>query len=542
MTSPKLSAWLILWSLLLTAPFADNLFIPLDDRPANRLFVQQLGRVGQPQLTWQTPDRSLLGNLQSPGSCERLSDWAHKLARQGDTAIICSDMWIYGGLVASRSAATRRDQVEERLENLRQLGRKGVKITVIATIARLSLRTSAGEAPYETALANWAAKDGLPTAETLLDSPDPAVLPANVPWPIVKEYLEVRARQSATLKALVSMASQKEIEHLVLGQDDSHRTGIHVEEQARLRAQIIAEKAEKRVKLLSGIDELSMNVLAGLLVQKEGRSPSVRIIYSDPDAATKTPPMESLTLEQMIDDHLALSGARLDNSDRADVDLFIYTPSDKPYVLPGQTQQAPAKAFVKQVQNHMKAKRRVAVADLSLINRMDPFLAQAVLNDLKLPELEGFASWNTPANAVGTVIAQLVCHHLAKTSTWPLSIRLESEKTHQAFLFARMLDDYGYQTLIRDAIKPEAIGLSPYANPLLNEFGPVGLDARLRLIEWAHTLYDSHYQGQKTCLMPQKHSLEFSGLHLEVVLPWTRIFEVEARVDLRLKDTGRPCP
>jgi hypothetical protein len=182
------------------------------------------------------------------------------------------------------------------------------------------------------------------------------------------------------------------------------------------------------------------------------------------------------------------------------------------------------------------------VADLSLVNRADPFLAEAMLRDLPLPELQGFATWNTPANAVGTVIAQLVCHRLAETSPeWTLPQRLESEKTHQAFLFARMVDDYGYQTLVRDAVKAQTEGLSPVANPLLNQFGPVGLDIRLRLVEWARQTFRDHYLGRALCLLPQGRALQFREPKIEVVLPWPRIFEVEVRLDLRLLDTGRPC-
>ena len=104
-----------------------------------------------------------------------------------------------------------------------------------------------------------------------------------------------------------------------------------------------------------------------------------------------------------------------------------------------------------------------------------------------------------------------------------------------------MIDDYGYQTLVRDAVKSQVEGLSAGADPLLNLFGPVGLDIRLRLIEYANKLFAEHYLGRTICLLPQKRQIRFRDSKLEVVLPWPRVFEVEARLDVRLEDTKLPC-
>jgi len=480
-----------------------------------------------------------LGRLLQPGNSDAIAAWTLAEAGRGDTVIVCADMWLYGGLVASRAAATEQSAVDERLEKLRQLKANGAKVHVIATIPRLSLRTSDQQAPHERTLANWAAKADLPSAQAMLAAPDTAPFPEKVPREVVEEYLRVRVRNIDTLLKLVDLAAQGEFDSLVLGQDDANKTGLHVEEQARLRQRIAGSD---RITLLSGIDELSMNLMAGQLAKRAGHFPTVRVIYSDPEGAQKIPPLESISLDEMIREHLVLSGARALDSEAADVDLYVYVPYEKPYALPGEEKRPQSEAFVAMVKAAMAAGRRVAVADLSLVNRMDPFLAEAVLRDISLPELQGFASWNTPANAVGTVIAQLVCHRLAETSPkWKLAQRLESEKTHQAFLFARMVDDYGYQTVVRDAIKGQTEGLSAQADPLLNLFGPVGLDIRLRLVQWARETFNSHYLGRTICLQPHGRLVRFRDSKLEVVLPWPRIFEVEARLDLRLEDTGQPC-
>lgn len=522
------------------ACLAEDLLVPLDDRPANLLFVQQVARIGQPQQALAVTPRHLLGGLLRPGDCQAIANWTLQQAQAGDTVIVCTDMWLYGGLVASRSAATSEAELESRLEALRALCAKGVKVHAIATIPRLSLRTSDAQAPHERTLANWAAKADLPGAQAMLDSPDNSAFPSGVPPELVREYLGVRVRNTNALLRLVAMAPQ--FESLVLGQDDSHKTGIHVVEHEALRERIAVSPVADRITLVSGIDELSMSLVAGVLARRAGYLPTVRVVYSDPQAAEKIPPLESLPLGQMVREHLALSGARPVDDESAEVDLFVYAPYEKPYALPGEEKRPQSEAFVQSVREAMARGRRVAVADLSLVNRMDPFLAEAVLRDVSLPELQGFASWNTPANTVGTVIAQLVCHRLAETSRWKLHDRLESEKTHQAFLLARMVDDYVYQTVVRDAVKPQIEGLSAPRQPLLNVFGPVGIDIRLRLIEWVNNLFATHYQDRTICLLPQRRLVSFRDCRLRVVLPWPRTFEVEARLDLRLQDTGQSCP
>ena len=529
-------------SALLTPTLADDFLVPLDDRPANRLFVEQIARIGRPQEPLRVVPRHLLGRLLKPGDCDAIAEWVSRETNCGDSIVLSADMWVYGGLVASRAAATDEATVEKRLESLRQLGRDGVRVTVLATIPRLSLRTSDAQAAHERALANWSAKADLPTVEEMLANPDSAPFPDKVPREIVLEYLQVRARNIAMLHQLIEMANKNEIDALVLGQDDANKTGLHVPEQAGLREAISSGGASNRITLISGIDELSMNIIAGEWAKRAGKRPTVRVIYSDPEAAQKIPPMESLPLEEMVDEHLILSGAKKLEGPQADVDLFIYVPYEKPYALPGEEKRPGSEAFVETVRQAMASGRRVAVADLSLINRMDPFLAESVLEDIRLPDLQGFASWNTPANAVGTVIAQVVCHRIAETSpSWKLNERLESEKTHQAFLLARMIDDYGYQTLVRDAVKGQTEGLSATSDPLLNEFGPVGLDIRRRLVDWAQQTFRSHYLGQTLCLQPQNRIVRFRDSKLEVVLPWPRVFEVEARLDLRLEDSGESC-
>ncbi len=524
---------------------AEDYLVPLDDRPANRLFVEQIYRIGAPQQALKLPSRNLLGRLYEPGDSDAIIDWIDESVKAGDTLFVSADMWLYGGLVASRTADIGVDIVQERLTRLRDIGARGVTIHVLATVPRLSLRTSDAEAPHETVLSKWAAKGDLASGREMLADYEKGLevpFPTSVPAEIVVEYLQVRDRNVSTIGTLIEFSREGSIDSLILGQDDSNKTGIHRYEQEWLREQIQENQVGDKVTLLSGIDELTMSMVARAIGERAGRVPTVRVIYSDPEAAHEIPPLESLPLEHMVEQHLEVSGARRLDDPSADLDLYVYVPYSQPWKVPGEERRPASEAFVKTVSQAMANGRPVAVADLSLVNRMDPFLAESSLAELNLFELQGFASWNTPANTVGTVIAQAVCHLVAENSpTWTLGQRLESEKTHQAFLLARFIDDYAFQTVVRENVRANAKGLSSTADPLLNLFGPVGVDIRLQLIEWAQEVFRERYLGRTFCLWPQGVEVQFQRSKLEVVLPWPRVFEVEARLDLRIQPTGERC-
>ena len=522
----------------------EDYLVPLDDRPANLLFVEQISRIGRPQQPLKVPPRSLLGRLYRPGDSQAVIDWVRQNIKPGDTLFVSADMWLYGGLVASRTAAIDQETVAARLRELEEIGGSGVTVHVLATIPRLSLRTSDSQAPHEPTLSKWAAKGDLPSAVAMLqarEKGETVPYPDNVPAEMVDEYLGVRKRNASTIGDLIEMTRLGFIDSLVLGQDDSNKTGLHRFEQEQINDWIRENKVEQEVTLLSGIDELSMSMVSGVWARRSGLAPKVKVVYSDPSAASQVPPLESLPLETMVLQHLELSGAKLVESE-PDVELYIYVPYEKPWNVPGEERRPDSEAFVRRVEKAMETFPAVAVADLSLVNRMDPFLAQSSLQELPLFELEGFASWNTPANTVGTVVSQLVCHHIAENSPgWSLPHRLESEKTHQAFLLARFIDDYLFQTVVRDDVRKAYPGLSSDADPLLNEFGPVGLDVRLRMVDWAKDLFRDRYLGRTFCLKPQNLEVQFSRSKLEVILPWPRTFEVEARLDVRLSPTGETC-
>ena len=121
----RLTFLISIFMTLATVGWAEDFLIPLDDRPANRLFVEQIARIGAPESRLALPPRHLLGRLYDPGQSEAIIAWLEERAEPGDTVFLSIDMWLYGGLVASRTAAIDPEQVEQRLRRLESREKRG---------------------------------------------------------------------------------------------------------------------------------------------------------------------------------------------------------------------------------------------------------------------------------------------------------------------------------------------------------------------------------------------------------------------------------
>ena len=244
---------------------------------------------------------------------------------------------------------------------------------------------------------------------------------------------------------LIAQVARGDLEFLVLGQDDAAPRGPHLQEQRLLEQQIRRLGMEERVRIVSGADELAMNLVAGWLAGREGIQPVLEILYSEEGAGERIPPLESRPLEEALQEHLSLSGAR-SGTGRGTV-LLVEVPSDRPYEPPaleaGAEDMERAAAFRNRMERVRATGRRLGVADLRLVNRADPVLARELLEHLPLWDLEAYAAWNTPSNALGTAVAQAVVREVARVRGhgWSAERILESGKP-TAFTLARLLDDF----------------------------------------------------------------------------------------------------
>ncbi|MGM9992610.1 MAG: DUF4127 family protein [Candidatus Bruticola sp.] len=505
----------------------EALYVPLDDRPCNWLFPGQIARIGGGHLI--SPERYWLGKAYKPGNPQQIKDWLRSQPLCSN-AIISADMLAYGGLIASRTAKLSVAEALANLNILPELAKKGQRLEVLTIVPRLSLRTSDEQAPYEASLRNWAAQGQMAP-------------PTNVPEKYFREYMQVRNRNLEVIYNLLIFTHQGIIDHLVIGQDDSSRTGIHISEIAQLKAKVQELGINDKVDILCGADELASNMTASWLAQESGYTPHLELDYSNPEDKNKVPPLESFTLEETARLHIKLSGAA--KTENTGTVIFIETPSDQPFTPPSlegnEETKTQAEHLLKRINSKFSGQRKrpYGVADLHLVNRAEPIFAQTLIDNIPIWEFACYSAWNTPSNSLGTAIAQACAQQIAmvKGHNWNFSRQLESEKTHQAFTVARLIDDYAYQAVIRQNLSQEYKNIDIRANPLINAAGPAGLAARQAAIPWAQQLWDEKLSGQSYYSPIARRKLVFRSMFIEITLPWPRLFEIEERLNITLDTT-----
>lgn len=516
--------------------YPQALFIPLDDRPSTHLFPAQIARIGGGSLI--QPPANAIGHAYKPGDPAACAQWLTDQTAQGQPRplIASADMLAYGGLTASRTSALKAEQAAENLQILRRIKPRTSQIWVFAAMPRLSLRTSDAQAPHETALANWARQASYSNLQ----------FSKTVPEQYSQEYMAVRRRNLQVVDSLLELTKEGVIDRLVICADDNNKDGLSAEEQSQVKAKINEKKLSEKVKLINGADEIGMCLTANWLAGYWNCHPALQVCYSDLPASAQVPKLESKPLYQTVSRHIDLCGAydvagmssEVINSAAL---LWVETQSETPYQAPNDQVSEEDRARSAKLGTSLRwakaNKRRIGVADVRLINRADPILAETILDDLDLWDLEGYAAWNTASNTIGTTISQMVVHDIARSCgrSWDQTHRLESEKTQLAFTWARLLDDYAYQALIRPTLGDMVKGLPRDPDPLLNKYGGAGMSARQKAIDWADEVWKKKLQGRCYTHPNFGTPLLLESYKLEAVLPWPRVFEIEARLDLRLR-------
>lgn len=124
------------------------LFMPLDERPCNFNFPQDIVKVrGDIELV--VPEKSLLGDKKTAADTKKL--WKFVFGNVGDCdyVVFSIDMLVYGGLIPSRLHCLRSEEVEEYIENIKKVKEfnPNLKIYAFNCIMRSPQYDSAEEEP-----------------------------------------------------------------------------------------------------------------------------------------------------------------------------------------------------------------------------------------------------------------------------------------------------------------------------------------------------------------------------------------------------------
>jgi hypothetical protein len=488
------------------------LFVPLDDRPATRETVLDL----LPLLgaAWATPPRDLLGHRRRPADLDALFRWVEREAVTADAMIASAEVLLHGGLVPSRLSADPMEALWRRLDRLARLTAR-----VPTYLSAITPRIPSGGADEEPSY--WELYgDLLRTYSACLDAGEQTgneirfrrAMEAleGVPAAVVDDLLRRRRRHLLVNLELLLLAAQGGLRALLIGQDDAEPQGLTRADLAVLR-RFCRRIGGDRAQVSIGADELGARLLARLANDAADRAPRVCVRYTFPEARRSVPRYEPAPLEETIAEHLASAGCTVVDGE-PEVLLWVHNFSGA-HQRESVDQRGAPPAPVRTVAAALgEASARGIVcgcADVRFANGADDTLVHSLLAREDLAGLAGYAGWNTCSNSLGTVVAQTVLFHHARGQLSEARLR----QVRRRYLVRRLLDDWGYQTIVRPYLAREVVpslgadpsGLGPHAAAVR--------EAALRRM-------------REEILPPVVRALGPFALE-GIAFPWDRLFEVE---------------
>lgn len=510
------------------------LFIPLDNRPCTYKMPVRMGRVAN--LEFITPPEKLLGRFHKPGESEEIIKWIREIEGDFQGAIISTDMPVYEGLVASRKMIVNEETARTRLDKLlHAIKLKKEKLGKIYLFSSL-LRNAPTymdesfipliEKVIMFSVESYHAGKGDDRAKRVIEK-----LKKGLPSKMLDEYLSVRRRNFSINKILIEKAKDEIFDFLLIGIDDSKTVGLNIQEKEKLQEIIESENLNDKVIISTGTDEATSLLLSRLLCDMTGINPRIHPVYSNPEGKKITGRYEDRSFEDVTKLQIRTAGGIFAPSDEdADIHLYIHTPSGRQKEARGQTLHFGGRKnlmdFVCSIDRSLKSGIPVTIADVFYANGADNIFVRALVDNINILSLSGFAGWNTAGNSLGTAIAHGIVRTIAEKTIVGGKERESSLKSHALLLLERFVDDWLYQSNIRPGMCTEALWkrVSIYHLDEQTEYFEKKIQERLS--ESAVKFMES-IRGSEIGRINSEKVIYFSPLDtLAIRLPWGRLFEV----------------
>jgi len=546
--------------------------LPLDDRPVNYDYPLILARAAGAEAL--LPPREFLGNPWRASQHAKLVDWLRAVSGQVDAIILSVDTLAYGGLIRMRVSDEPFESVRQRLLALREIksGNPGLKIIASSVIQRVCrANSSEEEKPY---WADYGArmfrlsclehKSAL--GEVSVDElSERDTLRAEIPDEVYQDYCQIRRRNHAVNRLMIDWVEEGVLDYLLLPQDDTADYGWNISEARALQASIRQRGLTARAITYPGADEVGCLLLARWVCQEAGFLPRIYARYSSSSSATLITDYEDRPMPELIKAHLApLDGILVAGPESADVVLFVNAPAigqgageyqwlalkglenirshlpldlveyvdqvacDPNFLKTRREMETPRRSpeeFTRAILSSLKQGCATAIADVAFVNGSDLILGQQLFCHPEITQLAAYGGWNTAGNTLGTVLAQAVLRVVALKQ----GATSAQQAAHLGFLFARFLDDYGFQAVERTRSMVEdlpGLGLLPTVQRLPEEAAE-----KIEACVSARLLRQADAFEKLFIAAGMARSVKVA----EIYLPWKRLFEVGFRVDIELQ-------
>lgn len=486
-------------------------YIPLDERPCNYAFAQQIAKGTPVQVV--VPEMAMLGQKKEPADVDALMDFLKVQCVDADACVLSLDMMLYGGIISSRLHHLSEGVLMERLDMVNQLKKDNpsLKIFAFALIMRCPSYSSADEEPdyYESCgreiFLTGQIKHKRALGLLLAEEADQQL---RIYGQKAGAYLaDFEHRRQVNRGILEKILTQYRhcFDMLVIPQDDSSAYGYTTMDREHLKA-VVEKTGLGEIPMYPGADEVGMSLLAAAACALMGKQPRIKPVYAHENSPLVVPLYEDRPVGQTLPVLLRTSGCRVADADEMpDITLYLNYPAQDPV----EVWQEPSvgykmrdlSGFCDQIAESVRAGQLAAVADGAYCNGGDAELVQLLAQRISLTDLASYAGWNTSSNTVGTAVCQAVF-------AWLFG------KSEQLELFTaqRLYEDVGYCGHVRREVTEliEPMGYD-YFNAGTKD-GVVAQLVRQHLNDYMKKLLPS---------LAQKYEISCCQM------PWKRMFEVE---------------
>ncbi len=473
--------------------------LPLDERPANTRYPAQIAAIAGATLL--LPPAEMLCKRRQSADRQVLAQWLTESAPQMDGIAVSVDLIGYGGLVASRISADSVHDILAHIEPLLHVRRPDCPVYGFNVIQRISNANSATEEPDY-----WATYGmRLYALSRTLDATGISEVANDIPPEIRRDWLSRRTRNHTVNLAMLHAAAQGAFDLLVIPSDDTSPIGLSARERRHLEGQCALLQLAQ-VLMYPGADDLGSAMIARLINHKRKRRPQVYVHFADPAMAGNIAPYEDRPIEKAVQTQImAVGAAQTQDFDTADVILFVSPPFER---IDGhdpnwrtsdvQARRSILLPQVQQIADWVQAGRQVAVADVAFPNGAEPELIELLFEHVEINKLAAYGGWNTAGNTLGTVLGA-AC------------VPQENDRARQIALAHHLLEDWGYQSDVRDQLR---------ASALCQDGAIIDVVAANQFVAEQLQFIAERIQAAGLPCQPQR-----------VCLPWQRTFEVDFEIE-----------
>jgi hypothetical protein len=427
------------------------LVIPLDARPVCHSAVADLARLTGVQVF--LPPADLLGKLKTPAQLKPLRQWMERIVQQHpiQAAIVSLDLLSYGGLIPSRIGEESNEDLIRELEKGLAILKDIPKIYGFSSILRIPTYNNNEEEPLY--WAEWGEtlsrfSQHLHKKNILMQNWRSYEWPeAPPPKEVIKDFVTRRERNHWHNLRLLQLLQQKRLAHLVFCEDDRGEYGLNVYEADTLRARIETLELTEFAHVQTGADEVAHTLLIRAL--EECLQDSLGVCVKSAQSLEAMAKFDGQPIKNVIYQRIKATGSRaVLKLEEADLVFIVHAPhyrmGDHGDATPADTTMNDAYETLALATEAVAQGKAVVLVDVAYANGADPLLLKAIKDEPDiLPQLAGYAAWNTPGNAIGSALAMglgVVYAHKYGTG---------SGSRHRKTLATRFLDDGVFQSQVR---------------------------------------------------------------------------------------------